>query len=75
MKLTPDQRARLGPLLREKVGAFPPCAVCGNATGWSIGGSTIDAEGAGPFVAMSCTKCGHTLLFHASLLGLVEEGA
>lgn len=74
MKLTPEQRARLGQLMREKVGDFPPCAVCRNAAGWSIGGTMIASEGAGPFVAFSCTKCGHTLLFHARHLGLVEPG-
>lgn len=76
MRLTPPQRLALGRLLKEKVGDFPPCPVCKNAAGWSIAGSLVHApalEGAdavGPLVAMACTRCGHTLLFNARILGL-----
>lgn len=70
MKLSPDQRKELGRLLKERVPDFPACGLCKNATGYSISGSLLYPEGAGPFVAMSCTKCGHTLLFHARTLGL-----
>lgn len=78
MLLTPPQRLSLGRLLKEKVGDFPPCAVCRNAGGWSIGGSLVHAPAVegdtaiGPLVAMSCTRCGHTLFFHARHLGLLE---
>lgn len=70
MKLTAEQRKELGTILKQRIGDFPPCAFCKNATGYSIAGSLIAPEGAGPYLAMSCTKCGHTLLFHAKTLGL-----
>lgn len=79
MRLTQPQRLALGRLLKEKVGEFPPCAACKSGAGWTIGGSFVTApaiegdQGVGPLVAMSCTKCGYTMLFHARLLGL--EGA
>jgi hypothetical protein len=61
MKLTPEQRQTIGRLLKEKVPEFPPCAVCRNPTGWSIAGQVIYPDATGPFIVMSCTKCGHTL--------------
>jgi hypothetical protein len=70
MKLTPEQRQQLGRLLKEKVGDFPACGICRNVTGYSIAGNLIAPEGAGPYLAMNCTRCGHTLLFHARTLGL-----
>lgn len=76
VRLTPPQRLSLGRLLKEKAGDFPPCAICRSAAGYSIGGSLVRApamegdESVGPLVAMSCTKCGHTLFFHARILGL-----
>lgn len=83
MRLTQPQRLALGRLLKEKVGEFPPCPACKNVSGWTIGGSLVMApaadgeQGVGPLVAMSCTRCGHTLFFHARILGLTEgaEGA
>lgn len=81
MRLTPAQRLALGRLLKEKVGDFPACAVCRNAGGYSIAGSLVvapaaEGEGAvGPLVAMACTKCGHTLLFNARTLGLLEPSS
>ena len=79
MKLTPPQRLALGRLLKEKTGDFPPCALCRNATGWTIGGSLVVAPaadgtpgGVGPLVAMTCTRCGHTLFLHAKVLGLLD---
>lgn len=79
MRLTPAQRLALGRLLKEKVGDFPACAVCKNAGGYAIAGSLVhapalDGEGSvGPLVAMACGKCGHTLLFNARTLGLLDE--
>lgn len=79
MRLTQPQRLALGRLLKERVGDFPPCAVCRSASGFTIGGALVTApavegeQGVGPLVAMSCGKCGHTLFFHAKLLGLVTE--
>lgn len=70
MKLTPEQRAQLGRLVKEKIGEFPPCAVCKNATGWTIGSQLLFPDASGPYVTMRCTRCGHTLLFHAATLGL-----
>lgn len=73
MKLTPAQRQDLGRLVKEKIGEFPACAVCKNATGWTIAGDLLYPDASGPYVAMRCTKCGHTLLFHAKTLGLALE--
>lgn len=79
MRLTPAQRLALGRLLKEKVGDFPACAVCRHAGGYAIAGSLVhapalDGEGSvGPLVAMACSKCGHTLLFNAKTLGLLDE--
>lgn len=70
MKLTPEQRKELGRLIQEKVPQFPACGFCKNNTGYSIAGSVIYPDATGPFVVMSCTKCGHTLLFSARVLGL-----
>lgn len=74
VKLTPEQRTSLGRIMKERVGEFPPCSVCRNPSGWTIGGSLVAPEGAGPFVTFSCTKCGHTLHFHARVLGLLPGG-
>ncbi|HUR70254.1 MAG TPA: hypothetical protein VM370_13500 [Candidatus Thermoplasmatota archaeon] len=70
MKLTPEQRKEIGRLVQEKVPQFPPCAMCQNATGYAISGNLLYPDASGPYVAMSCSKCGHTLFFSAKRLGL-----
>lgn len=74
MKLTPPQRIELGRLVKDKIGEFPVCAICRNATGWTIGSDLVHADAGGPYLTMRCTKCGHTLFFHAKTIGLTPEG-
>lgn len=58
------------------------CPVCGH-TSWSIsddiieirpfrGGSLVVGGSLYPFIVVTCTTCGHTLLFNAKVAGLVE---
>lgn len=78
MQLTKPQRLLLGRMLKEKVGEFPACTACRNATGWSIGGHLVrlphaDGGAAGPpLVSFTCSKCGHVLLFNAQVLGILD---
>lgn len=82
MRLTQPQRLKLGRLLKERVGDFPACPVCRNASGWLLPSSFLAApawapeegEPAGvPLVAITCNQCGHVLLFHAARLGLLDD--